>query len=221
MAFGFPMKLTLKHNPPIILRPYRADEMSAVSDLISSYEVCRFTATTSSKVAEQESSWYENTYSDNNSAVWAICIAQNDSDTTGKPIGVTSLGFKNNRGSSGIIIFDRSYWGQGVASRCHRARCFYAHNNLGLKAIDSTVAYANEGSLKALLAVGYTITGTEYAKHFANGQLHHLHRLTWVNPTEHKWAEFWDINTPPSDFNKARILAQKAINLARTEVTFL
>lgn len=221
MAFGFPMKLTLEHNPPIILRPYGADEMGAVSDLISSYEVCRFTATTSSKVAEQESSWYENTYSDDNSAVWAICIAQNDGDTTGKPIGVTSLGFKNNRGSSGIIIFDRNYWGQGVASRCHRARCFYAHNNLGLKAIDSTVAYPNLGSRKALQRVGYVVTGIEYGKHFADGQPHHLHRLTWVNPVEHKWLEFWGVNKPPTKFQKARILAQSALDLARTEITFL
>lgn len=221
MAFGFPMKLSLEGFVPIILRPFDTGDLERVPSLISSYEVCRFTGTTGSKTLADEQAWYEKIIAESNSAVWAICMAESAADTQGKVIGVTSLGFKNNRGSSGIIIFDRNYWGQGIASRCHRARCFYAHNNLGLKAIDSTVVYANQGSLKALLAVGYTITGTEYAKHFAKGQPHHLHRLTWVNPTEHKWAEFWGANTPPDDFNQARSIALRAIEQAKSEVRFL
>lgn len=221
MAFGFPMHLSAGDKPGVILRPIDVSEAGSISGLISSYEVARFTNTKSSKTVAQETEWIESSSKGADSTIWGIAIAESQSDTQGRIVGVTSLSHNDGRGSSGIIIYDRSLWGQSIASRCHRARCFYAHNNLGLKAIDSTVAYPNLGSRKALQGVGYVITGTEYGNHFADGQPHHLHRLTWVNPTEHKWLEFWGTHKPPVNFQKARIVAQKALDLARTEVTFL
>lgn len=221
MAFGFPMLIPYKTDANIVLRPFELSEAERVASLISSYEVCRFTGTTSSKSTAQELEWIEKYSSDENNNVWAICTTDSLNDYKGQVIGVTSVSSKNGRGSSGIIIFERNFWNNGIASRCHRARCFYAHNNLGLKAIDSTVIYDNLGSLKALLKVGYAITGTEYSKHFADGQFHHAHRLTWVNPTKHKWMEFWGANKPPAKFLKARIRAQAALDSARAEVTFL
>ncbi len=226
MAFGVPNKF--KSLPKedeavtIIMRKPEEGDEAIVANGISRGDVNVWTNTNRSITAEMEKDFFKNQAEDKNSVFWIIAIAEDENDNIGRPIGVTSIGdIKDRRGGSGCIIFDTSLWGKGIASACHRARCFYAHHILGLKAIDSEVAYANIGSYKALLSVGYTEVGTRYSGHFANGKWHHLHQLTWVNPHKLAWNRFWDTNEPTSEFIEARARARKALRWAETNITFL
>ena len=226
MAFGLPMtfnSLPKKGKPvKIILRsPVEGDE-EIISQGISRAKVNEYTNTNRTITTEVEREFFTEQAKEANSAFWVIAVASDPNDNVGRPIGVTSIGnIKDNRGGSGCIIFDTAMWGKGVASACHRARCFYAYSRLGLKAIDSGVAHPNTGSYKALTGVGYVVTGNQYSAHFTNGKWHHLYTLTWVNPDKYKWTEFWNANTPTKKFVEARKTAQEAIEWAEENVTFL
>ncbi len=224
--FGFPMqiKTTAKDGEElwIVLRPYRDGEETTLANSISSYEICQYLRINSSLTPAMEKEWLTKAAQDASSVTWAICATQDKNDQIGVCIGTTRLhDIKDNRSLSSMVIYNRTAWGRGIASDCHRARCYYAQQVLGIKAIDSDVAYPNVASLKALERVGYARTGTKYSANFANGQWQHLHLLTWVNPSQVKWDEFWGDNTPPKKFLKARERAILALNQARREVTFL
>jgi RimJ/RimL family protein N-acetyltransferase len=226
MAFGVAMKFNSlpKEGEPlnIIMRPPLEGEEAIVSAGISKGKVNEFTNTNRSVTIEMEHEFFASHAKEANSAFWIIAIGNDDADDIGRPIGVSSIdGIKDGRGGSGCIIFDTDMWGKGIASACHRARCFYAYSRLGLRAIDSTVAYPNTGSYKALLGVGYTVTGTLYSLHFRGGKWHHLHSLTWVNPDKYKWDEFWCNNKPPKKFVVARKKAEATLEWAKQNITFL
>lgn len=149
-------------------------------------------------------------------------LGEDPDDHTGRPVGTSGLLKINNfRAASGVVIFDRSTWGKGLASACHRARCLYAHQVLGLNAIDSSVIFGNDGSLRALRNVGYEVIGVYFSGHMVNGVMRHNHDLVWVNPNDHNWNFFWADNPIPKRLHKARERALVALERARTEVTFL
>ena len=226
MAFGVPNKF--KSLPKedeavtIIMRKPEEGDEAIVANGISRGDVNVWTNTNRSITAEMEKDFFKNQAEDKNSVFWIIAIAEDENDNIGRPIGVTSIGdIKDRRGGSGCIIFDTSLWGKGIASACHRVRCFIAFSRLNLRAIDSAVVYGNEGSLKALLGVGYASTGTIYGGHFNNGTWHHLHTLTWVNPNKDVWNEFWRESEPPAEFVEARKKSELALEWAKENVTFL
>jgi RimJ/RimL family protein N-acetyltransferase len=226
MSFGDPMGFSASskdgENTRIIMRPFRSDENIILADGFSHYEVAKYLGSTNAFTPDQETEWIKETAEEKDSVVWAICVAKNSKERVGRPIGTSSIGYiRNNRGVSGCAIYDTDMWGKGIASACHKARCYYAHYVLGLKAIDSGVAYPNHGSLKALLSAGYVVTGKDYSTFFAAGNWHNTYRLTWVNPTQYSWAEFWGHNKPEAEFVSARKNAKESLKWAKHNVTFL
>lgn len=220
--WGFPLKFTTPSGLHVIMRPYRDGEEGAMAEQISSAEVCKFLSLNGSQTPAQEKEWLRKLAEEDDSTLWAICLGEHTGDHVGKPIGTSGLHhIRNARAVSGVVIYDRSVWGKGLASACHRARCLYAHQVHGLKAIDSAVVFGNAGSIRALRGVGYEVVGTHYAEHMVDGQFRHLNELTWVNPTEHSWNYFWGDNEIPRKFHKARERAFAALERAHTEVTFL
>lgn len=225
MSWGLPMLFTTENDAEeinIILRPYRPEEALNISGGISSHHVSQYMSLNRAQTSEDSAEWLQKMSKSDTDMLWAVCIGKDANDKLGTPIGSTGLHkIHESRASSGFVIYDTSMWGKGIASACHRARCFYAHHILGLKAIDSEVAYPNIGSYKALLGVGYTEVGTRYSGHFTNGKWHHIHQLTWVNPHKLAWDRFWDANEPTAEFVEARKRARKALRWAETNITFL
>lgn len=220
--WGFPMKFTTSSGLHVIMRAYRDDEATVLSQGVSSAEVCRYISLNGAQTPAQEQEWIKKTAEDKDSAHWAICLGEHEADVVGKPVGISGLNKRHySRATSGVVIFDRSVWGKGLASACHRARCLYAHEVLGLHAIDSAVIQGNDGSIRALRGVGYEVVGIHYSEQLADGQLRHLNELTWVNPTERVWDYFWGDNEIPNKFHKARERALAALEQAKQEVTFL
>lgn len=220
--FGFPMRISMKDGRVVIMRPLKEGEMGAVAQQISSYEVCRYLTMRGAQSTEQELEWLKARYTEDNSFGWGVCLAEHNKDTTGRPIGMSGVNdIKNNRGESGVVLWDSSMWGTGIASAIHRARCYYAVNCHHLLAIDSGFFQANIGSGKALYRVGYAKTGITYHHHYTDGQPSHAQGLLWVNPTEHSWNYFWGDTEIPRKFLKARERAFTALGRAEQEVAFL
>ncbi len=220
--FGFPMRVTMEDGRMIIMRPLKEEEMTDVATHISSYEVCRYLEMRGAQNAEQELEWLKARFAETDSFGWGVCVAEHDKDTVGRPVGMSGVnGIKNNRGESGVVLWDRSIWGNGIASAIHRARCLYAVDCHHLVAIDSGFFLPNVGSGKALHKVGYAKVGITYNHRFVDGQPCHAQELLWVNPTEHSWNYFWGDNEIPRKFHKARERAFAALERARTEITFL
>ncbi len=220
--FGFPMQLKLQDGRFIVMRPLVEDEMADVARQISSYEVCRYLGTHGAQSVEQEIEWLKARYEEPNSFGWGICLADGKKDHTGRPIGMSGVNsITNYRGESGVVLWDRSIWGNGIASAIHRARCYYAVYCHHLVAIDSDFYQANVGSGKALYRAGYAKVGTAYGHGRVDGRVSHTTKLLWVNPTEHVWNYFWADSEPPKKFLEARKRALKALKQAKREVTFL
>lgn len=220
--FGFPMQLKLADGRYIVMRPLTPEEMPDVARQISSYEVCRHLTLRGAQNTEQELEWLKARYTEPNSFGWGICLAEDKNDLQGRPVGMSGVNdITDFRGESGVVLWDRSVWRTGIASAIHRARCYYAVNCNHLVAIDSGCDQANAGSRRALQKVGYEVTGVNYNRGYADGEICHVYQLLWVNPTEHVWNYFWADSEPPKKFKAARKRAVAALEQAKTEVTFL
>lgn len=224
MAWGLPMQFNaIAKNGEvtrIIMRPYRMDENIILADGISRHEVIRYIGSDTAKTPEQETEWLKEKIEEKDSVVWAICVAENKKDQIGRPIGTSSISYiKNLRGVSGCVIFDTNMWGKGIASACHKARCYYAEHVMGLHAIDSYVAFPNHGSRKALLNAGYFVTGVCFGTFFANGNWHNCHSLIWINPAYE--AEFPQIEQLASQRKKSAKNTKLALKWAKHNITFM
>ena len=225
MSYGLPIRfgpISDDVGYHIIMRAYQASEGTAMAKAISRAKIQRYIMLSATQTPKMEETWMEQTATAKDDCTWAICIAQDSSDELGTPIGSTGLhGIQDGRAHSGIVIYDDSFWGNGIASACHRARSLYAHQVLGIRAIDSFVIRSNDASLKALENIGYTRTGTQYSHSIIDGKVCHVDNLTWVNPYKHQWNYFWGDNKPPQEFETSRRRAKLAIEQAIEDVTFM
>lgn len=220
--FGFPMRVTLDKGRIILMRPMLEEEMPEVSLQISRYEICRHLSLRGAQSIEQEIDWLKSKYTDSSSVGWGVALAEDPEDTKGRLIGSSGIeGIVDHRGESGVVLWDNTLWGGGIATAIHSARCWYAVNCHHLVAIDSGADQANVGSIRALKRVGYVQTGVDYNRGYANGKICHGVKLLWVNPVDHVWNYFWADSRAPKQFVEGRKRAQAALGWAANHVTLL
>jgi RimJ/RimL family protein N-acetyltransferase len=83
-------------------------------------------------------------------------------DDTESHIGNIKLGPINwihRRADVGILIGDREYWGQGIATESIRAVVKHAFKNLNIHKLTASCYEDNTGSLKAFENVGFKVEG--------------------------------------------------------------
>ena len=176
--------MTVNHgNVPIILRALSKEDLPILVRHFSSMKVHFFTKGLFAQTLENEVDWYEKNRRLEDSVVWAIVpIQENWGDV---PIGVTAIHDMNrisNSCTSGIIIWDSTWWGRGIASSCHLGRTLFAADYLNRWKINSCVRVENAASRKALQRVGYTIWGTEPCTTQREGRWLDTYHLTWIHP---------------------------------------
>jgi hypothetical protein len=123
--------------------------------------------------------------------------------------------------TNGIMIFDKSYWGKGIASAVHRASLLYAFRELGLVRIKSAVLHGNEGSLRAMTKSGFTVVYTERNTHFRSGKSRHQDNLECLNPDEWAWRLWWGADRPTRKSIEARAKTLEALQWAEKNVELL
>lgn len=189
---------------------------------MQSYTVTRFLGRHTNPVLEDEMEWFEKTRTAKDSIVWGVWVCQDNSRAL---IGTTALnsiehgpsGLK--QATSGVLIFDKTFWRKGIAGRIHMARTWFAFCELGITRIVSAVIQGNEGSLKALEKSGYTRTYVERNICFTDGALRHLDNLECLNPLDPFWSQWWGEDTPSPASLLARETSLAALVWARASVT--
>ena len=212
----FGINLRIVHNGQVILlRPFSRKDLPTLVEHFASMRIHMYTKGLFAQTLENEEEWYERNRKDDSVCSWAIQPEGYDF-----AIGTTSLHHLNsklNSCSSGIIIWDSSWWNKGVASAAHLGRTLFAADYLNRFTINSSVRVPNNASRKALERVGYTIWGTEPIDAFRAGNWIDTHHLKWIHPE--KTSVFFPDGTPNKYIDgveKAKI----ALDLARKEVFF-
>lgn len=218
MAFGFSMRVITDDGLEFTMEPLQVSDSAKIAAGMQSYEVARTLGLPSAPTERDEDEWFEKCRIDTGSVVWSLRFE-------GEPIGITSLNRKEDRFSSGSLIFRRDMWGKQIAKSAHRARCYYAVHVLDALAIESGVLFGNTASIRALLSAGYTKIGIQPSDVFRAGERKHLHRLLWVNPADRSWNYFWGDGELPSalrrELLRGRDRAIEAICWAEEHTTFL
>lgn len=220
MAFGPMMQLTVG-DLQIELAPIAKDDMQAfITPGMQQASITRYFSRSSAPVLEDEHEWFEKTRTDKNGITWGVWVIDGKKRQI---IGTTALneleGEHIRQATSGVMIFDKRYWGKGIASHIHRARTWYAFKHMGLTRIKSGVIQGNEGSWKALEKVGYTLVYVERNIRFVEGQMRHADCLECLNPEDWAWKQWWGGDRPTKRSIDARARTQQAMDWAEKHVT--
>ncbi|HJP80910.1 MAG TPA: GNAT family protein [Candidatus Saccharimonadales bacterium] len=222
MAFGPIMQMNIG-DLQIELAPIEKEKLHAfISPGLQQASVSKYLAIGGAPVLEDEQEWFEKVRTDKNAVVWGIWHREGSER---RLIGSTALeGIERhplNQATSGSLIVDRSYWGRGIASAIHKARTWYAFEQLGLVRLKSAVIHGNIASKKALEKSGYTLVYTERNTAFIDGVLRHQDNLECLNPADWAWSRWWGDDTPTESSQTARTATKEALAWARQNVVVL
>lgn len=178
--FGNTVKIS-NGNLSLILRPPNDEDIPGLVKGLSDWQVKKYLGAKGGILESTEREWIKEASKKGDSMIWFIQPENHD-----KAIGNTALSqIKDISGScvSGCMIWDKSWWGQGVASLAHIARTWFAGRQLGRSTITSEVYSPNHGSYKAIEKVGYIQTGVQLRVRFVDGKYIDKKIFTWLNPT--------------------------------------
>ena len=221
---GQPMSVRIDKNTTIKLAPFTREDVGAfIKDgRMQHHTVSRFVSMRYALTIEDEQEWYDRTRIDEASRVWGIW---DESDGEPKLIGNTALTRLEEsplrQMTSGSVLSDPNYWGRGIATAIHKARTWFAFNQLDLVRIKSTVHTPNIASKKALLHSGYFHHNTERNVIFVDGALQHLERFECLNPASYAWDRWWGNDEPTAEALAAREVTKSALKWADENVTLL
>ena len=189
--------------------------------------VSRYLGMTWAPTVEDEQEWFDKIRTDKSCLVWGIWLIEGQGDERKRTLignsaltGIDEGGHTRlvRQATSGSLIFRKEYWGKGIASAAHKARTWYAFEQLGLHRIKSAVIQANGGSRKALERSGYTLVYSKRNEQFSDGQFHHLDCLECLNPRDLFWNQWWHGDRPAKTSREARSLTKEALSWAEENV---
>jgi len=198
----------------VALRPLNKTDIAVLTEHFSSMKIHMYTQGLYAQPLENELEWYDKNRTDPTSCLWTIVP-----DGTNLPVGITALHNIDNMGSatSGIIIWDSNFWGKGVATRAHLGRTLFAADYLNRTTIKSSARVKNDGSVKALLRVGYNFLGVEPRTTYRAGEYLDTKLFVWLNP--YKISVLYPDGLP-TEYAQSVALAKTALDKARSVVTF-
>ena len=227
MAFGPIMRLKVGELS-IELAPLTKESMGEFISQennggMQQYEVHRYLGRNTAPVLEDEQDWFEKTRTAKDTLVWGIWVVDGESRTLIGNTAIVGIG----SGDTGFIrqaetasmIFRQDYWGRGIASAIHKARTWFAFQQLGLHRLKSFVLQPNTASRRALERTGYIVTHTKRNDVYSNGKLLHLDCLECLNPLDLFWSQWWHDDTPPDASLEARKVTEDIMTWAEKNVT--
>jgi RimJ/RimL family protein N-acetyltransferase len=163
----------------VALRPLARSDIAVLTAHFSSMKVHMYTQGMYAQPLENEEEWYDKNRNDPGSCVWGIVP-----DGASEVVGITALHNVDSFGSatSGIIIWNTDWWGRGVATRAHLGRTLFAADYLNRSTIRSSARTKNNGSVHALLTVGYNYLGIEPRTYYRGGEYLDTQLFCWMNP---------------------------------------
>lgn len=232
MAFGTIMRFTVegKSGPHSIeLAPPTRESMAQFvarehGGGMQQHSVIRYLGMGTAPTLEDEYDWYDKTRQDKDSLVWGIWLVEGSERTIIGTTALNGIGKDGHTGfirqaTSGSLIFRKDLWNEGIASAAHKARTWYAFQQLGLHRVKSAVIRENHGSSTALSRSGYTLVYTERNEQYTDGKLLHLDCFECLNPHDLFWRQWWHGDRVPAASQRARTLTRQALAWAEQHVT--
>ncbi len=221
MALGPIMKFNTDSGLDIEMAPFNREEAIAVFvPGLAQMSVTKYLGGRGVETAETEGEWYDKMIRDKANMVWGIWVCENGARTL---VGSTSLMDIEleplKQATTGISIVGTSYWGKGIASACHKARTWFAFEQLAIVRLKSAVYEGNEASKKAIEKVGYTYVYTERNDTFFNSNLHHKECFECLNPNSWSWNRWWRDDRPTRKSIEARERTRAALDWAVENVS--
>lgn len=207
----------------IEMAPLRREDMPLfITDGgMQSHEVTRYLGRQLAPTEQCEYDWFDQVRGKEDTYLWGIYVVDGEERTL---IGNTSLNGITREvmsyASTGCLIFNRQYWGKGIASHCHRVRTWYGCTQLNLVQLRSAAYDLNQGSQKALMSVGYVPLFTERNFGFVEGQFLSATSFGLINPLETHWNLWWHGDLVPEEFAAARTKSQQALRWVEDNVSF-
>ncbi len=186
--FGPIMQITQEQGRVIKMRPWEKAEAAQFLDGYRLHSVTRYIGPQPKTIEDMEARYASiGSHGNKDDIEWGIYVVEESGE---KLIGASNLHGYRGHWNSGILIFRPEYWGKGITTACHRARTMYAINQMNLREVRSGVSAANTASLKALLSVGYIVTGVNPCDWFIDGVWVHGYSLLLVNPELSIWKTY-------------------------------
>lgn len=229
MAFGPIMRFKVDELD-IEMAPLTRESVSEFVDIkhgggMQRHSVTRYLGRRFAPVLEDEYEWFDKVRVAEDKILWGIWVSEAGvrtligcSDLEGVGKGDASY---IRKAESGSVIFRPEYWNKGIGSAAHKARTWYAFQQLGLHCIKSTTVKGNRGSSKALTRSGYMYLHTERNDHFVDGEMHHLRHYECINPYDTFWSQWWGNEEPSQAAIDARQLTREAMSWAERSVELI
>lgn len=156
-------------KPRVYLRALEPDDYKTSIEWRRDNEIWGMVGGTKYFVSEvYEKRWVEDTIFNSRDIKLAVCEVG-----TNKYIGnvyATDIDQTNRSCTTGVLIGNHDYWGQGYASEAYRLLLDYLFNERNINRIQAYVLDSNVASLKMHQKVGYKIEGTLRQSVYKNGR---------------------------------------------------
>lgn len=221
MAFGPTMRLTVG-DLTIELAAHTKESTERFVEGMAQASVTRYLSRRTAPTLEDEHEWFERVRNRKDCLNWGIWVVEGDRRLLIGDTGLMDITKEHiHQATSGSQIFDKQYWGRGIASSIHKARTWYAFQHMGLHRIMSAVIQGNIGSLKALEKSGYRLVYVERNTNFVDGQLRHQDNLAVLNPLPAFWDQWWHGDEPDTEAVAARAVTEEVMAWAEKHVELL
>jgi RimJ/RimL family protein N-acetyltransferase len=153
----------------VTLRPPDDSDAARFVEWFADLEVTRYLGPRRAAFAQfQEQEALKRLGESKTDVLWAL-------ESEGRLIGATGIhgiDWLHAHATTGILIGDKTMWGQGIASEAMVIRTDYAFRQLNLHKLLSGAFLDNEPSRRALVKAGYRETGIEREHFFREGRWH-------------------------------------------------
>ena len=116
-----------------------------------------------------EEAFFDSLVKADDAVVWAI---HDEADRHIGGTGLHRINWRDRSATSGIVIGEKSAWGQGYGSEVMQVRTAWAFEELGLHRIESECFVENVGSARCLAKAGYRQVGLARQKRWRQGAWH-------------------------------------------------
>lgn len=190
---------------------------------LNQHSVTQYLPASRAYTDEDEQEWWEKVRGDSTRIVWGIWVLHPDG--TRELIGNSTLFDIQNgvvrQAESGSMLFNKKYWGKGIARAAHKVRTSYAFRELGLHRITSGVMVGNEASKRALVSSGYVLRATDRNVRYVHGKLIHAEYFECINPIDAFWSVWWGDDTPTDEYLAARTRTEDVLDWVQKNAELL
>lgn len=170
----------------VILRPLRKEtDLESCLRWINDPEVRQYLKNHLPFTVQQESDWFDQLSQRANDILLAIETREGAFIGT---MGLHRINWQDRVATTGALIGEKDYWGQGYGTDAKMVLLDYAFNTLNLRKICSSTFSYNKRSLQYLLHCGYQIEGRQRRQRFRQGRY-------WdeiiLGLFKHEWVPIW------------------------------